>query len=160
MIRTRQYEHRLPSGLLRRRSFLAVNAVVFLFVAVSFAREYVHNRDMRAEINRLESEASAMDQKNFDLARLGQKFSTDAMLEREARLNLGLQRPGESVIILRDASTPSANVRIENAPAIAAETPRPGPWDNARKWWRHFFPDVSESEQVNENNNSNNQQAL
>ncbi len=122
-------------GFLRRKSVLAVNAVIFLLAAWGFAGEFVRNRETQHEIDRLSKQVADLESKNFEIARLGQKLATTDMLEREARLNLGLQKPGESVIIVQDAEPPlPAPARPPTVQEQAGERV-----SNAGKWWRYFF---------------------
>jgi cell division protein FtsB len=116
---------------------LAANVVIFAVVAWGLAGEFLRNRDMQREIDRLDGQASQMEKKNSDLQDLGQRFSSQAMLEREARTKLNLQKPGEQVVIVRDGGRTDDGAEIEPAAGAAADEDQ-GP-GNAAKWWRYFF---------------------
>jgi len=127
-------QKRGPSEFLRRKAVLAANLVLLALMGWGFAGEFVRNRDMQKEIDRLSAQADGLAAKNFEIAQIGQKLASSDTLEREARLNLGLQKPGESVIIVRDTAPPPPA-----APADAVQTDAPPSESNAVKWWRYFF---------------------
>ena len=122
-------------SLLGRRRVLAVNLVLLFLVAWGFAGELARNNSMKRDIARLEGQALKLENENFDIAQLGQKFAATDALEREARLNLGLQKPGESVIIIKETTPPPPAKPPE---ATGSEETRPRE-SNALKWWRYFF---------------------
>ena len=79
------------------------------------------------EVQRLESQRG-------QLADLLEHADSPEFLEREARLRLGLQKPGESVLIIRDGAPGTAST----APVNSTASPPPAP-SNVRRWWQHFF---------------------
>ncbi len=112
-----------------------MNAAIFLLAVWGFAGEFIRNRETQTEIDRLSGQVAELESKNFEIARLGQKLATSDMLEREARLNLGLQKPGESVIIVQDAEPPlPAPARPPSPSEQAGERV-----SNVGKWWHYFF---------------------
>ncbi len=121
---------------MRRKTVLAANLVLLSLVTWGFGGEFMRNRDMRQEIERLQAQADALETKNFGIARIGQELASAETLEREARLKLGLQKPGESVIIIQDIEPPPPPKPADAAPSNAR--PRAS---NAAKWWRYFFGD-------------------
>ncbi len=120
---------------LRRRSVLAVNLAVCALLGWGLAGEYARHRDMRREIARLDGKAKQMEAENLQVSELARRLASVGSLEREARLNLSLRRPGEQVVILSDAPPAEA---VEAAAEPARRPSRPG-LDNAVKWWEHYF---------------------
>ena len=121
--------------LLSWRGFCAVNLLLAAFVAAGFGREYVRQRGLHDEIAGLQRKADELSARQFDLFALTSSLRTESYIEREARLKLGLKRPGEAVVVVRDgpavgADEPSAaHGPDEAAPAVA----------NSAKWWYYFF---------------------
>jgi cell division protein FtsB len=122
------------NDFLRRKTLLAANLALLVLVGWGFGGEFMRNRDMQGDIDRLRAQADALESKNFEIARIGQGLTSSDALEREARLKLGLQRPGESVIIIKDNQPPPPA-----SPADAAKQDTRQRVSNAQKWWRYFF---------------------
>jgi cell division protein DivIC len=80
---------------------------------------------LRGEIRDLRNENIALQQQILDAR-------TDASIERIAREQLGLVKPGDNPLVLISAEG-NASTAAEVAPQPA--TPRP-PW---RQWWEYFF---------------------
>ncbi|MDD5252216.1 MAG: septum formation initiator family protein [Patescibacteria group bacterium] len=126
-------------GFWRRRGVIIANLALLALALWGVVGEYWRSRDLRAEIVRIQGEVEGMEEENFDLARQGRQYGTDAALEREARVKLGLQKPGESVIIVRDGPLPSPSSAIAANAKPGAVSSGLGPLANARKWWNYFF---------------------
>jgi cell division protein FtsB len=122
------------NDLLRRKTLLVANLAFLALAGWGFGGEFMRNRDMQQDIDRLQAQADSLESKNFEIARIGRGLTSSDALEREARLKLGLQRPGESVIIIKDTQPPPPAKLADNATPDAQ--PRVS---NALKWWRYFF---------------------
>lgn len=110
---------------------MAAAAAVFLLCAWGFAGEYSRDRELSKEIVRLQAEASALEEGNVKAAEKARSLAGDQAAEREARLKLGLMRPGEEVLVIRgdpQAASPAAGAPPPSEP--------PPVW---RKWWNYFF---------------------
>ncbi len=117
--------------LLGMKRTLAVNVALFAVIAWGFAGEFSRNREIQGEIDRLQSQADQLQTKNGELAALDQRFSSKDVLERAARLQLNLQKPGEQVVVVRGLAKTDA-VSAAGLPATQEANPR--------KWWHYFFP--------------------
>jgi cell division protein FtsB len=122
--------------ILAKRSLLVANLLVFALVAWGFTGEYLRHRRLSGEIARLQAEADRLAAENFQAARLNEQFAADPAVEREARLKLGLRKPGESVIIVKDSPTGLTEPAVAET---AAEAGAASPLDNLRQWWDYFF---------------------
>lgn len=120
--------------LLHFRYLFLVNGIVLLLLGFAFGREYVRNREIRYMISDLQGKAEALEARNLEISRLGDALQTESSIEREARLKLGLKKPGETVVVVRrdpDAVIPAA--KDPNAFDPSA------PIANPAKWWLYFF---------------------
>ncbi|MBI4457965.1 septum formation initiator family protein [Candidatus Uhrbacteria bacterium] len=127
-----------PTGLIRYlklKRVLILNALLFAFVAWGVSGEYARNRALAIEIDRLERQSGDLRSKNAEIGEIGQRFTRPEMIEREARLKLGLQRPGESVIIVKEPSASAASVATGET---KGKLPGGGS-SNIRKWLAYFF---------------------
>jgi cell division protein FtsB len=117
--------------LLRSRLMLSVNLLLIRFVGWSLAREVGQGNAVSADLNNLKRQISGLEVQNNGYADTISKLGTPGFVEREARLKLGYQKPGEQVLMLRDAAT---------APAASAQTAEDtSSLSNPQKWWRYFF---------------------
>jgi len=135
-------------ALLRMRSVLAVNLAAALFIAWGFAGEYMRSRGMQDEIDRLQEQAASLETKNLELADMANRYSSSSMLEREARLKLNMQRPGEEVVVVREGAMfegggdPSTRLGAGKGRRGEGEegAEESSAISNAKKWFNHFFP--------------------
>lgn len=95
----------------------------------------VRNRSIDADIARLQGQAQTLETRNVELVELLKRFETSGFLEREARLKLNLQKPGETVVVVERGSAAATST----APIVPERT-RIG---NAERWWRYFFDPAS-----------------
>lgn len=113
-------------GFLRSKWFLAGSTIVAILIAISVGREFYLNYTMQQDIRALEAEAKRLEVRRLELLDLAKKFESGEFLEREARLELGLQKPGEHVVVVQ--------------PAAGEERPaRRGPRTNPERWWDYFI---------------------
>ncbi|MBI4449897.1 septum formation initiator family protein [Candidatus Uhrbacteria bacterium] len=112
---------------------LLVGCAVVVLVVVAIVRETQRRRSIRQEIRAIEDEIARIELQRERLTDLVEHAASPEFLEREARLRLGLQRPGETVLIVPD-SAPGSAVAAEASPSPAEEPP-----SNLRKWWRYIF---------------------
>ncbi len=127
---------------LRMKTVLVANLALVALVAWGFMGEYARNRALQEEIAALDARAEELRKGNDDLVRLREKLSGEGELEREARLKLNLQKPGEEVIIIRgDPTAASARRTAPSAIDTVGEAPveEAPPASNAERWWTFFF---------------------
>ncbi|MBI4256934.1 septum formation initiator family protein [Candidatus Uhrbacteria bacterium] len=129
--------------LIRWRLLLVVNILVIVFLGVSLSREVVRSRSIGAEIAKLQSQADELAAQNIDLSELRTAMQTESYIEREARLKLGLKKPGETVVVVQEEEPGTTELETGNASdpldlvlddqAISVGVANP------TKWWYYFF---------------------
>ncbi len=132
--------------LFRWRFLFVVNVLIILFLGVTFGREYFRTREIQKEINNLESEAKALFARNITLTELQTSVQTESFIEREARLKLGMKKPGEQVIVIQETQKGDKEGQAERGEdpsdpldlVLDTTQDRP-PVANATKWWYYFF---------------------
>lgn len=129
--------------LIRWRLLLVVNFLVIVFLGVSLSREVVRSRAIGEQIAELQAQADELAAQNIDLSELRTAMQTESYIEREARLKLGMKKPGETVVVVQeegtgtsgqetgDASDPLDLVLDGQETAVAVANPT--------KWWYYFF---------------------
>lgn len=112
--------------LIRSRLFLFGGTALALLIAVSAGREFYANWTMEREINALEDEAKRLESRRLELLELAKRLESGDFLEEQARLELGLQLPGETVAVVRTGEV------------VAAAPERQAPQSNPARWWSYF----------------------
>ncbi|MEK7139603.1 MAG: septum formation initiator family protein [Patescibacteria group bacterium] len=109
--------------------WLTIGLLVFIiFVGVSVGREYARQASLQRQIDALQADISSVEQKNQDLTGVISYLDTQKFTEEEARTNLGLQKPGEQVIVIQRPEDGNSSARTTMVTAA-----------NWQKWWWYFF---------------------
>lgn len=116
--------------------FLVANAAVLLVVGVSTVRETYRGWSVDHEIRALEQKAQDLEGRKNELAQMALKMQSQDFIEQQARAKLGLQRPGEKVVILEGVSAVQATWKgsetvVQESVPLAYES-------NPEKWIRYF----------------------
>ncbi len=125
-----------PQTSLLRFATIAVFTLAALF-ALSFLQKAVESQRAEAQAAALRQEIAAIERANADLETRIATMKTDAYVERVAREELNLVRPGETayvVVPVGPQPTP-AKPDVAGAPARSLPDSRP-PW---MQWWDLFF---------------------
>lgn len=111
---------------LRSGLFLICLAAVLALIGIGLGRELLRDRSIEKQIASLQAEAKRLEGRNTELLELSTKLKDPEFVEREARTRFGLQKPGESVIVVR---TPTSSPATPPSVAIS----------NLKAWWLYFF---------------------
>jgi len=134
--------------ILHWRYLYVINLLLILLIAISFGREMMHRRDIDSQILSLQKQAQNMQTQNTVLSELHDAVQTESYIEREARLKLGLKKPGESVVVLKggdsdrnEKKTDSGKVGDMSDPLglVSDGSGIKKPLANSTKWWYYFF---------------------
>lgn len=117
-------------SLLRSKALLVFGVCAVVFAISAVAREHRRRAAVQEEIQSIAQEVSALELQRQRLTDLLERASTPEFLEREARLRLGLQLPGEQVVIV-----PPGSGTGSDAPTVTQSAEE----SNVRRWWRHIF---------------------
>lgn len=106
-------------------------ALVAIVVTIgAMIREGQRRNMVAGEIRAMQDEVTRLEQQRNRLGDLIRSAESPEFLEREARLRLGLQKPGESVLIVPEAGGGG----MESVTDTTRE-----PSSNPQRWWRHIF---------------------
>ena len=135
--------------LIRSRSLIVVNLLVIIFLGMSLGREVVRSRSIEADIAALQAQADDLVTSNQEMLNLQTAMQTESFIEREARLKLGLKKPGETVVVITDDESdavidegstdptdPLGYVIDEETDEASFSTQNLA---NPLKWWYYFF---------------------
>ena len=116
--------------LLRSKLMLSINLLLIGFLGWSLAGEVAHGNKVSTDLDDLQNKIEEVEGKNKGYSEVLARLDTPGFVDREARLKLGYQKPGEQVLMFKDAaaviSTTAAN---DNTSSLT----------NPEKWWRYFF---------------------
>jgi cell division protein FtsL len=103
--------------------------VLIVYLVLVLVQIIKHNYDLRAQINQLQGQITDLQNQQGQLKYELQYYQTESFQEKEARAKLGLQAPGEHVIVL---PRPKASA-VPSAPAA------PQPHKSNLQQWREFL---------------------
>lgn len=129
--------------LIRWRLLLVVNLLVVVFLGFSLSREVVRTRTIGAEIAQLQAQADELAAQNIDLSELRTAMQTESYIEREARLKLGMKKPGETVVVVQEEGTSAIGEETGDAndplDLVLDDQMTTVVVANPTKWWYYFF---------------------
>lgn len=112
----------------KARWIVLVNVVLFALIGFGFGEEYLRNRDIEAEIARMQQENAALEAERLSSLTLIDTLSSAYYVEGEARQS-GMGKEGESLIIVQDTSGSP-----ETAPTVSYDDV-----PNPLRWYYYFF---------------------
>jgi cell division protein FtsB len=116
---------------------------VLIFISVPLGRNIVQRYKVDQEIAELEREIASHQTKADGLKKAVDFLKSDQFVEEQARQNMGLKKPGEEAVVIKDfqdvmplvASNSPAVFTIpglDKAPVVKEKT-------NFSRWWSYFF---------------------
>ncbi|PIR92077.1 hypothetical protein COU01_03730 [Candidatus Falkowbacteria bacterium CG10_big_fil_rev_8_21_14_0_10_44_15] len=128
-------------GLWRSKILAIIILAAVILILFPLTKKINQQRALNKEIRELEAEAERIDNKNKDLGELLNYLQSDGFAEKEARLNLDLKKPGEKVVIVKDAArlptAPEQSKSVFNIPGLDKNITETK--SNPRKWLDYFF---------------------
>ena len=128
----------LLRSILGHQVLFIVLTSLFCFVFFSFGREVVRSREIEQDIARLQAEAQALSERQTELTQWQNTLQTEGFIEREARIKLGLKKPGEQVIIVQPVPQ-NSGVDSGDSSLYDLSTHDTTSRSNPSKWWWYFF---------------------
>ncbi|MFZ6015928.1 MAG: septum formation initiator family protein [Patescibacteria group bacterium] len=115
--------------------FLVANMAILFIVGVSTIRETYRGYTVDKEITTLEQKVKTLEGRKSELSELARKMQSEQFIEREARSKLGLQKPGEHVIILEGVTATSSSWSVDITPQPPQQVVYKS---NPVLWWEYF----------------------
>lgn len=113
----------------RFRLIPVIGILIAIGIGVSLFQTVRRNISLRGQVKDLEAQIGRLEEEKEELSYRIQYFQTDSFKEKEARAKLGLQQPGEGVIIL------PRNEVAGGDPTQTQEKTK----SNPRLWWEFLF---------------------
>jgi len=108
---------------------LLVGLGFLIIIAVPLVKNYARQRAVANEIAGIQKEITDFKSQNQDLTATLSYLQSNDSLEEQARLNLGLKKPGEKVVVVQAEATSSPD----------SDNNQDGSVSNWWKWWQYFF---------------------
>jgi cell division protein FtsB len=130
--------------MIRWRFLIVLNIFVIVFLGISFGREIIRNHSIGSEITRLEEQADSLAAQNIEISELKIAIQTESYIEREARLKLGMKKPGETVYIIQEQTEDETQGQTTDNPndplgLVIEDSDEASAVANPTKWWYYFF---------------------
>lgn len=139
----RKYKKTIRQYFSRSRMIIIVCLVLMFFLSVNLVKEVVNRHQINATIKKAEAEVVKLEKENQEIGELITAWETGRPLEKEARLKLGLQKPGENtVLIIRDDDSKSdrniinSNSEVYGTVILLDDQKNVS---NFKNWWQFFF---------------------
>ena len=117
--------------LFSSQRFLAIIGLILLFVIfLPLAKTYSQRRLVEREILGIQEEIAQFEKDNQELKDMLNYLKSDQSLEAQARINLNLKKPGETVIVIENQAD---NKNPDNVPEEEIKK------SNFKKWFDYFF---------------------
>jgi cell division protein FtsB len=117
--------HKRPS---KARWIVLVNVILFALIGFGFGEEYLRNRDIEAEIARMQAENATLEAERLSSLSLIDTLSSAYYVEGEARQS-GMGKEGEELIIVQNNG---ANIEVK--PVVSYDDV-----PNPLRWYYYFF---------------------
>jgi len=121
----------------RWSAIIIANLVILFVVGVSTVRESYQDWKVDQEMKSLKGQVDELEGRRMRLSTVLQKLNSLDAIDEEARARLGMQKPGEKVVVLRGtnllADQGPKQQAVEDAPDNGAER------SNPKRWLDYFF---------------------
>jgi cell division protein FtsB len=121
--------HPFWKKLLTSKLALVVVLILVILIGYSIIKEKKNQQQTVDAIASLKQEIQTFENRNLELVEMVKYLRSNQFIEKEARQKLGLQQPGEKVVII------PALDQGQVAGAVTRALSQP----NYVKWWKYFF---------------------
>ena len=114
--------------LFNPKFFTIIILIFLLIILLPLIKNYNRRLLVEKEIADIQKKIDEFELKNKEFKEMIDYLQSDQSIEEQARLNMGLKFPGETVFVIKDDEIINNNsqpILIDNSP-------------NWKKWWRYF----------------------
>lgn len=125
--------HKKTNRFFGNKGVIIIGLFILIFLSVALGKELLRRYEVNKEIAQLEKEIATLEKENIDINDLMNYFNTNSYIEKEARQKLGLQKEGETMVILpkEGDNQESSNTTSEEEEEVNQT--------NLQRWWNYFF---------------------
>jgi len=126
-----------------KRLWFLVGLAIFLLLSLSLAGEIVNRRQIDRQLEDYRKKIAKLNLENMSLSDKVNNWDTSGELELNARVKLGLAKPGEKTIIVNRAVSGNDPVTVIKSNQEIINLKQEGAagvyQSNPSKWWGYFF---------------------
>lgn len=111
-----------------------IGIVIIVLISIPLTKNISQKYKVNEKITSLEKEIKEIENQNLNLNGMVSYFESESFTEEQARLNFGLKKEGEDVLVIQDAETKDTKELKENI-----HTNRLNPKSNTQKWLMYYF---------------------
>lgn len=123
----------LISRIFTSRIFLVLILILVIIFLVGISKACWRDYQIQKEIKALEQEKEHWEKNKIQILNRLNEVKSQDFIEKEARLNFGLAKPGESLVIITE---PVKSIAA-TAESTASNPSRPP--SNLTNWWNYLF---------------------
>ncbi|MEI8072743.1 MAG: septum formation initiator family protein [Candidatus Saccharibacteria bacterium] len=113
-----------------------IGLVLLIYVFAILTNETGKNYSLRSKSDQLENQISQLQSQIEDLGYKVTYYKTDSYQERLAREKLGMQKPGESVVIVKKDPTVNVSATVSNTEQLNLRTN--DQIENSKSHWQQW----------------------
>lgn len=118
--------------LIVNQRFLAmIGLIILVLISLPLAKNYSQKKIIEQELAELQASIKQFESETIELQEMLKYLESEQSLESQARLNLNLKRPGETVVVIEK----DENNRVSDRLAASQEVEK----NNFQKWKEYFF---------------------
>jgi len=123
--------------IIASKSLFYLLILVLIFSLITAIQEINQQIKLKKELSKLEAQNSLLEKENKEAVDKIEKMQTDYFQEKVAREKLGLQKPGEQVVVITSQNTQSDQTTKSISKSFNEKI------SNLKNWWNYFFPNSS-----------------
>ena len=133
----------IPWSKLKHPFFITIiGCIVAVLLILDLVKNIRQLFNANREINQIKAEINNLNQKNKDIGYLLDYMHSKEFLEEQARLNFGLQKPNEQIIVIQPATPSTITDSLIDSQVFdlpAPPQPKLAVSSNPKKWFNYFF---------------------
>lgn len=118
----------------KNKLFFLLGGIILVFVGTNLAKSWQKNNQINQEVAGLEENIQQLEKDSLELKELVEYFNSQAYIEEKARIDLGLKKVGEKVVIVTNSRGKNLSAQIPDQAA-----PQQLITSNPQRWWQYFF---------------------
>jgi cell division protein FtsB len=121
-----------------------IGFLLFFLLVFGLMKELVNRRQVDRQLSDYQKRIDNLKMDNIILAEKIDSWDQSGELEANARIKLGLEKPGEKTVIIDRADSGNTLAVKSNQETVdlASDREKPRYESNYIKWWRYFFAKI------------------